>query len=183
MYTINPVWWNTFGWNTYDQQQANDIIVLSCNCSATVWLFLHRGSAGVYWHWTLFLAISPCIRLILTFPHRKWKSICFLSPPIYPHILSPSPSSLFISTHAFCHIFHTETDTTSHRPTLIMQHQKVSHTLAVFEINPYSLTHYSLYSVYDIVNYIGNDQTRIQTLLWTFLNVICVNICAHIALW
>ena len=37
-------------------------------------------------------------------------------------------------------------------------------TLAVFESVPYSFTHYSLYSVYDIVNYIGNEQTRIQTL-------------------
>ena len=36
--------------------------------------------------------------------------------------------------------------------------------LAVFEIVPYSLTHYSLYSVYDIVNYIENEQTRIRTL-------------------
>ena len=34
-------------------------------------------------------------------------------------------------------------------------------TEAVFEIVPYSLTHYSLYSVKDIVHYIGNEQTKI----------------------
>ena len=35
---------------------------------------------------------------------------------------------------------------------------------AVFEIVPYSHTHYPLYSVHDIVHYIGNEQTRIRTL-------------------
>ena len=47
--------------------------------------------------------------------------------------------------------------------------------IAGFEIVPYSLTHYSLYSVYDIVHYIEYEQTRIRTLRWTFLNVICVS--------
>ena len=37
-------------------------------------------------------------------------------------------------------------------------------TVAVFEIVPYSLPHYALYSVHDIVHYIGNEQTRIRTL-------------------
>ena len=40
----------------------------------------------------------------------------------------------------------------------------VAHTVAVFETVPYSLTHYSLYSVHDIVHYLGNEQTRIRTL-------------------
>ena len=36
--------------------------------------------------------------------------------------------------------------------------------LAVFEVVRYTLTHYSLYRVHDIVHYIGNEQTRIRTL-------------------
>ncbi len=36
----------------------------------------------------------------------------------------------------------------------------------------HSLTHFSLYSVYCIVNYIGNDEMRFQTLRWNFLNII-----------
>ena len=54
----------------------------------------------------------------------------------------------------------------------------VAHTVAVFEIVPYPLTHYSLYSVHDIVHYLGNEQTRIRTLRLRFLNVICVSKCA-----
>ena len=44
----------------------------------------------------------------------------------------------------------------------------------------HSLAHYSLYSVYEIVNYIGNDQTRFRTLHWKHIvasvdaPVICV---------
>ena len=40
----------------------------------------------------------------------------------------------------------------------------VVHTAAVFETVTYSLTHYSLYSVHDIVHYLANEQTRIRTL-------------------
>ncbi len=36
----------------------------------------------------------------------------------------------------------------------------------------HSLTHYSLYSVYYIVNHMGNDWTRFTTLHWKFLNII-----------
>ena len=37
---------------------------------------------------------------------------------------------------------------------------RVKLTVAVFEIVAYSLTHYFLYSVYDIVNYTGTDENR-----------------------
>ena len=48
---------------------------------------------------------------------------------------------------------------------LLDRQQKVIElTLAVFEIVPYSVTHYFLYSVHDIVHYIGSEQTRIRTL-------------------
>ena len=43
------------------------------------------------------------------------------------------------------------------------QRAGVKLTVAAFEIVPYSLPHYSLYSVYDTVNYIGNEQTRTRT--------------------
>ena len=63
-------------------------------------------------------------------------------------------------------------------PLALRRRRSITQALAVFEIIPYSLTHYSLYSVHDIVNYIGNEQTRIRTLRWSFLNVICVSKCA-----
>ena len=46
-------------------------------------------------------------------------------------------------------------------------------TKAVFKIVPYSLTHYSLYSGYDIVNYIGKEQPRIRTLVKNNMGVTC----------
>ena len=52
-------------------------------------------------------------------------------------------------------------DPTANAASVYIRHR---YTLAVFEIVPYSLTHYSLYRVNDIVNYIGNEQTRIWTL-------------------
>ena len=51
----------------------------------------------------------------------------------------------------------------------------VAESRPVFEIVPYSLTHYSLYSVYDIVHYIGNEQHYAEHFS---IDVICVSKCA-----